>query len=108
MASVLEQLSGELAKNPSDTDAVQRFAEKCLERPDGASLKAGLEPTLQSIMGPLAVRPIAQAFARALMRAAERAATPLDAVELNLRAAKVLAQIATDRLGAARSTAARR
>ncbi|MFO0748995.1 MAG: hypothetical protein U1F43_25515 [Myxococcota bacterium] len=57
------------------------------------------------MMGPLAVRPIAQAFARALTRAAERASTPLEAVELHLRAARVLAQIATDRLGAARSLA---
>ncbi|MCC6624847.1 MAG: hypothetical protein IT385_26595 [Deltaproteobacteria bacterium] len=106
MPSMLEQVSGELAKNPTDADAVQRFAERCLERADGATLRHGLEPTLAEVMGPLAVRPVAQALARALTRAAERAPTPLDAVELHLRAARVLAQIATDRLGAARSLAA--
>lgn len=107
MAGVLEQLGGELSRTPSDHALLRAFADRCLEVGELARLRSGLEPVLGTLAGPLAVRPVADAIARALTEAAARAErrAPREAVELHLRAARLLAQLANDRIGAARSLA---
>lgn len=107
MAGVLEQLGGELSRTPSDHALLRAFADRCLEVGELARLRNGLEPVLGAVAGPLAVRPVADAIARALTEAAARAErrAPREAAELHLRAARLLAQLANDRIGAARSLA---
>jgi len=108
LAAVLEQLSGELSRTPTDQDILRRFAERCLDAGELGRLRAGLAPVLAGLSGPLAVRPVAETLAKSLLEVAQRfeKRSPREAQELYLRAARVLAQAANDRIGAARALAA--
>ncbi len=107
MSAVLEQLSGELSKTPTDQDLLRRFAERCLDAGELGRLRTGLEPVLAGLSGPMAVRPVAETLARTLLEAALRLEkrSAREAHELYLRAARVLATAANDRIGAARALA---
>ncbi len=104
MAAVLEQLSGDLAQAPTDPDLIRRFAATCVEEGELSRLRTGLEPALAKVSGPLAVRPVAEALAASLAEQARAtsAEAPTRSVELYLRAARILASAANDRVGAAR------
>ena len=67
MSAVLEQLSGELSKTPTDQDLLRRFAERCLDAGELGRLRTGLEPVLAGLSGPMAVRPVAETLARTLL-----------------------------------------
>lgn len=119
MAAVPEtsaaQLSVKLAQAPTDPDLVRSFAASCIEVGELARLRGGLEPHLGVLSGPLAVRPVAEALATTLLERARRLggsreegaveASRLEAVELYLRAARLLSAMANDRIGAARALA---
>ena len=104
----LEQLSGELARTPTDQEILRRFADRCIDAGELGRLRQGLEPVLASLSGPLAVRPVAETLARSLTEAAVKLEKrqPKEALELYLRAARVLSTVANDRVGAARVLAA--
>ncbi|MBL8786927.1 MAG: hypothetical protein JNJ59_18625, partial [Deltaproteobacteria bacterium] len=104
MAAVLEQLSEELAQTPGDQELLKRLAQSCVEAGELGRLKGALEPVFSGLSGPLAVRPAAEALAAALVDAAAKLAAraPRDALDLYLRAAKLLAQVAMDKLAAAK------
>jgi len=108
LVAVLEQLSGELSRTPTDQDVLRRFAERCLDAGEFGQLRTGLEPVLAGLSGPLAVRPVAETLAQSLIEVARRLEkrSPREAQELYLRAARVLSQAANDRIGAARALAA--
>lgn len=119
MAAVPEisaaQLSAKLAQAPTDPDLIRSFAASCVEVGELALLRGGLEPHLGVLSGPLAVRPVAEALATTLLERARRLGASretnngetsrLEAVELYLRAARLLSAMANDRVGAARALA---
>ena len=107
MTVVHEQQGEDLARSSNDPDVLRRFAQACAEAGDLSRLSAEVAPHFEALSGPIAVRPLASALATALREAAhaQRHASPQAAVDLYLRAAKILAQATNDLTAAAETLA---
>lgn len=93
MAAALDELRSEVAKNPSDAEALTRFGLACLAGGEAGALHDWVATLLGEVDAPDAVRPPARALGSALAQLAAESDDPAEALELYLRAARLLGEL---------------
>ena len=106
MATALEELRSELARDPADAAALRRFGGVCLATDDLAALHEGVGPAVREAATADTLRSLARGLAEALADRAAAAEDPAEAHALFVRAARVHAELADAPLAAAEALAA--
>ncbi|PKN58308.1 MAG: hypothetical protein CVU56_06605 [Deltaproteobacteria bacterium HGW-Deltaproteobacteria-14] len=92
MAAALDELRSEVAQNPSDAEALRRFGVACLASGEVTALHDWIAGLLRDADDPEALRSPARALGEALSELAAGADDDAEALELYLRAARLLGE----------------
>ncbi|TNF30186.1 MAG: hypothetical protein EP329_14100, partial [Deltaproteobacteria bacterium] len=93
MAAALDELRSEVVRNPSDAEVLTRFGVACLAAGEVTTLHDWIAGLLRDAEEPDAIRPTARALGRALAALAEDLEDQDEALEIYLRAARLLGEL---------------